>query len=561
MKLKTAYDIDQEYVFSLIPELPEDIDTWIDENPMYSEQYLFTCRIDGKKYGYCTHCKTDSPLSPELYRTVDQKVLDNYRAKHNQAGTCPNCGVPVVFKDDGRGRKYLIKFGYFTIAQPLADGGVMLRSFYVRKCLGGDYRAAQNELSEHIRIYYNNGVAAGYQRSWSGCFIPQQGDYYEEYSELYTAWNKLKKVPVPNPHRGNIYNSASFGTACRGFSGQEWKDTVFRYACADRAMEFLHENRDWHRAEENIVRYLELYLKYPVLTERLMKQGFEKIVFEKALCEADSRGLINWNKETVSDAFKGMTKDELKQVQGSSTAQLALFRLCKTGKASAKTREWLNSRHIYSGEAMQLIRITKHVPLNKVIKYMRSRSRKKQHLGIGDYSDYLNQCIQIGLDLTNPCILYPEDFQKAHNENTQLLAGIKARKEAEKMKEQDKAFGRRYRLLCKKYAFENDTLLLRPASGKAELLIEGKTLNHCVYTNYADSYISGRTLICVIRKKSDPEKPFYTLEYSTSSKTVLQCRGFRNCSMTDEVKAFCESWKEFLETEKNKKKQPLPIGA
>lgn len=560
MKLKTACDVNQDQIFSLIPELPEDINKWIDENPMLKEQYLFTYQIRGKKYGYCTHCKTESPLSPELYQTVDQKVLDNYQTKHNQKGVCPDCGIPVIFKDSGRGRKYLIKFGYFTIAQPLADGGVMLRSFYVRKLLSGDYRTAENELSEHIRIYYNNGVAAGYQRSWSGCFIPQQGDYYEKYSAYYTTWNELKKIPIPNPHRGGIYNSASFGTAFHGFSDQKWKDTVFKYACADRAMEFLRENRDWHRTEENIVKYLELYLKYPVLTERLMKQGFEKIVFEKALCAADSRGLINWNKETISEAFKGMTKDELRQVRGNGTAQLALFQLCKNGKASAKTREWLND-HCISDEAIKLIRITKHVPLNKIIKYMRSRGRKKQHLSIGDYSDYLNQCIQIGLDLTNPCILYPENFQKAHNENTQLLAEIKAKKEADKMKEEDKDFERRYRLLCKKYAFENDSLLLRPASGKAELLIEGKMLNHCVYTNYADCYISGRTLICVIRQKVKPDQPYYTLEYSPSSKTVIQCRGFRNCAMTDEVKAFCESWKVFLEKKKNKRKQPLPIGA
>lgn len=31
MKLKTAYDVDQEQIFSLIPELPDDIGTWIDE--------------------------------------------------------------------------------------------------------------------------------------------------------------------------------------------------------------------------------------------------------------------------------------------------------------------------------------------------------------------------------------------------------------------------------------------------------------------------------------------------------------------------------------------------
>lgn len=32
MKLKTTYDVDQTD-FSLIPELPDDIGTWIDEKP------------------------------------------------------------------------------------------------------------------------------------------------------------------------------------------------------------------------------------------------------------------------------------------------------------------------------------------------------------------------------------------------------------------------------------------------------------------------------------------------------------------------------------------------
>lgn len=559
MKLKTAYDIDQDQVFSLIPELPEDIDKWIDENPMYSEQYFFTFRVDGKKYGYCTHCKTESPLSPELYRTVDQKIMDNYRTKHNQKGVCPNCGIPVVFKDDGRGRKYLVKFGYFTIAQPLADGGLMLRSFYVRKLLE-DYRTAQNELSEHIRIYYNIGIAAGYQRSWSGCFIPQQGDYYEKYSAYYTSWNELEKVPVPNPHRGNIYQSESFGTACRGFSAQDMKDTVFKYACVDRAMDFLHESRDWHRTKESIVRYLELYLKYPVLTERLMKQGFEKIVFEKVLNIEDSRGVINWNRQDAAGALK-LTKDDVRAVEGQNTLQLALYQLNKAQKASKETRAWIEKNIDCSCEARMLKKLTRYAPLNRIIKYLRAQKKKKQCVQIRDYDDYILQCTGIGLDLTNACVLFPENFQKAHNENTQLLATIKVQKEAEEMKEEDKAFGRRYKMLCKKYAFETDDLFIRPASGKAELLIEGKTLNHCVYTNYADCYISGRTLICVIRQKKQPETPFYTLEYSPSSKTIIQCRGFRNCAMTDEVKSFCESWKKSLETKIDTKKQSVPIGA
>lgn len=57
----------------------------------------------------------------------------------------------------------------FTIAQPVfrRRGGVCPVVF-VRKTFAGDYRTAENELSEHLRIYYNTlGIAACYQqRSW-----------------------------------------------------------------------------------------------------------------------------------------------------------------------------------------------------------------------------------------------------------------------------------------------------------------------------------------------------------------------------------------------------------
>ena len=142
-----------------------------------------------------------------------------------------------------------------------------------------------------------------------------------------------------------------------------------------------------------------------------------------------------------------------------------------------------------------------------------------------------------------------------------MLTELKARKEAEKLKEEDKTFLKKYKALCKKYAFENETFLLRPASGKAELVIEGKTLNHCVYTNYADQYIAGKTLICVIRKKDQPDRPFYTLEYSPRSGAVTQCRGFRNCAMTADVKEFCNQWKAFLLSKTTEKKEKLPVGA
>ncbi len=542
MKIRTSADVDMEQIFSCIPPLPADIDQWIDDNLMAHARYFFTYRIGKTKYGYCTYCKTQSPVP-------------NTQIRHNEEGICPCCGKAVIFKDDGRGRKYLIKYGYFTIVQKLSNHGVILRSFYVRKNFQ-DYHNMKNELSEHLRIYYNCGVTACYQRIWASWHFPKAEDFYQAYSKLYTKWTPIRKIAVPDPYRGNAYRTTYVANAFYTMD-DSYEGTVFQYACIKSIFDYLHAKKV---NPAQISKYMELYIKYPVLTERLVKQGFISIALEKAIGDWDSRGIINWNKETVTSALK-LTKFELKAVKGKNTKDLAIYQICKMFKASKESYEWIKKNVRYSDDVRVLKKLAEKTALNKIIKYIRWGKKKKQNIFLSDYADYISQCNQLSLDLTNPCILYPQDFQKAHSENSQLLTELKARKEAEKLKEEDKTFLKKYKALCKKYAFENETFLLRPASGKAELVIEGKTLNHCVYTNYADQYIAGKTLICVIRKKDQPDRPFYTLEYSPRSGAVTQCRGFRNCAMTADVKEFCNQWKAFLLSKTTEKKEKLPVGA
>ncbi len=63
----------------------------------------------------------------------------------------------------------------------------------------------------------------------------------------------------------------------------------------------------------------------------------------------------------------------------------------------------------------------------------------------------------------------------------------------------------------------------------------------------------GQTMTFSIQQKAAPEKPYYTLEWHGR---VVQCRGFRNCEMTPEIKAFVEIFeKKMAEYEAAPKKQ------
>ena len=84
---------------------------------------------------------------------------------------------------------------------------------------------------------------------------------------------------------------------------------------------------------------------------------------------------------------------------------------------------------------------------------------------------------------------------------------------------------------------------------------EGTALHHCVYTNYSDKYIKGETDILLIRRLSDPTKPYYTVEYTNN--IVIQCRTAYNESATDEVNNFLNKWQAYLKTTNTKLKKEV----
>jgi len=63
--------------------------------------------------------------------------------------------------------------------------------------------------------------------------------------------------------------------------------------------------------------------------------------------------------------------------------------------------------------------------------------------------------------------------------------------------------------------------------------------------------VKGETAIFFVRKLEEPDKPYYTLEWKDHK--VVQCRGFHNCDMTPEVKAFTEIFGEQMKEYETRK--------
>ena len=82
--------------------------------------------------------------------------------------------------------------------------------------------------------------------------------------------------------------------------------------------------------------------------------------------------------------------------------------------------------------------------------------------------------------------------------------------------------------------YDDDNYLIRLPKDEDEICKEGMSLHHCV-GGYAHEHSIGSTTIMFLRKKSEPDKPFYTIEVEigvadgkVAGLRIRQIHGFGN---------------------------------
>lgn len=498
-----------------IDGLPKKVDKWIDESVLKYSRYLFTYREKGKRYGYCTHCHKDVVL--ELGRTYSAADVQNVNCKHKEIGFCPACKSTVEFRDSGRGRKYMYDQKYILFATKLRDGGILVRAGFVERDYRLDYTTVKTNFFEEYRIYYNTGVDAVWAKRWSYGFHGWE-----------LGWERMATIPEPSSRQPWYTNEKNYvENHYYGFNDETFKNTNLQYAQMSAYMENFGGNP---------CGWLDTYVKYPVLTEKLVKEGFIRL----AVNDSWTNGVVNRRAKTVSAAL-GLTKKELRELPEKTRDAVLYAQLAKKyGITPAQARKYA----AYSLTSIE--NVEKHLPFKKAVKYL-----DKQKEMIYTLCDYWNDCEKLNLDLKREDILLPPNLAQAHQRTIDALAEARRQKELEETREAQKKFEKHLKKLERDFDFESGALLIRPARSQAELIDEGSALHHCVAT-YAKKHLSGQTVIFFIRKKSEPDKPFYTLEYDPKTENITQCRGLHNCGKTPEVEAFVDAWSGYIRNKKKK---------
>ena len=324
-----------------------------------------------------------------------------------------------------------------------------------------------------------------------------------------------------------------------------WDKSILEGTTAENCKLDLYQDAGGKR----LVAYLSLWRKRPAV-ENLLVQGcgyfLAELIDRERNSGYDHGGIpklkdINW-KEKRPAQMLGLNKEEFRHMRRMrwNVEDLERYRLVKASGLPLKLPEDLHL--LRSRPAYEINRILEEGPLGDFWRILRYLEKQKESWST--LQDYWRMAREDGRDLEDSLVRWPRSLGASHASQIEERQAAEARKEAAKRAEQIAARAPLFQARAQeldKLSFALGGLMIRPCANEDELILEGKLLHHCVAT-YAKRYAESRTAILFIRRISEPDKPFFTLEFDEEKNMVRQNRGLRNCDRTPEVAAFETAW-------------------
>ena len=511
--------MDEDY--RLCPEaLPEGLIDYIRREVLPEDRVIIYKR--GNVNGICTVCGT-------------QVHARGRRFTQSAYATCPNCGARVIcVLEDGCAfaANYIENI---VAVQKGTDGEtVFFRQWLLHRDNSARWEHIEDFLQETVRYAIRGNKTAKWQKQGKESYYMRTERY--ELDE-WTRWQDNR-----------IYDGSYFFYT--GGIEEALRGTAMQYADLEGYLEERGHNK-------NPIYFLEYHARYPVI-EFLWKAGYRNIVHNRIFgMDRENRNAILWERKKLKECFKFPLRI-LKLMPPEEWSLNDIQRVNDLWeKYGGKVTDTEIRLVLQSKVDIQLwSRATTYANAGRILKYIKNQTDKrkeknpdKRSISQNDtaqaYRDYLQECEQLHLDLHDKEILFPKDLTAAHNRTMEQVKFEKNKADQEKFQ---KAVEK-----LEKFAWGEGEFFIRPAREQMELTAEGKALHHCV-GGYIKRMAEGETAIFFLRKVSEPDKPFYTLELQ--KKRVIQCRTEHNASYDrkPDVKKFVDMWMEKVVKKGGKKK-------
>ena len=273
--------------------------------------------------------------------------------------------------------------------------------------------------------------------------------------------------------------------------------------------------------DTNPIDYMERYLHTPQI-EMLTKLGMTDVVKELVSCRY---GIVYSQYATRPDVFLGINKDKVKLLI-EKKGNVNILKILQMERRLQQN--WTNQQieNLAEIDAVQgdieriLSMMTLQKALNQIAKYAgcefgtgcSSAMARIKHTAT-TYFDYLSMRAQLGYNMSNTVYQKPRKLEVAHNK---MMAEIDKKQVDKRMLEVAERYPlirKNYRKLRKRYFFEDENFIIRPARSAEEIVQEGRILHHCVGGDtYLKKHNEQKSIILFLRFKEEQETPYITVE-------------------------------------------------
>ncbi len=524
--------------FRDMPDVPDEELLEVRENFV---NYIFYRRERKAVHGRCSCCGKEM-IATRDHEACGDLLGDLWQAKDKETGECPFCGQEVVYRAVGRFKDFSALESYDNVIfiLPTQDGQTVFFRCYtvfanyhadgpVKLCFveKAHYRLSPGEWMMERRSFVI------YEPLLFDTLACYNGIYDEEYIG---PWEERKR-PC-DPWQPFMYYSPSYTF----MNMQRLRETFLRYSRVDDFNRVVPLRGRGYTASAwgstKLMAYLCYYAQYPSL-EIAMRTGGDEAARELIYAHRKNTAFINWRAQNPLEFWR-ISKEEYRATEGAD--RFSFFRECRQyfGRLPIGDLVLLHKEgELQARTFFEIMDILENERPSRVLKYCHAHN--KQYI---IYKDYLEAAREIGRDLTVHNVCYPKNLRAAHDEAVAARNYMKNEKKyaawEKKAREYAKSDAKRRRF----YDFAEGDFFVRVAKDGPEIVAEGNALCHCV-GGYVERHVTCKTTILFIRKRDEPNEPFYTVEMREGK--LQQVHGFRNCAISGAAKDFFDHWLLWLQ--------------
>ena len=493
-----------------VPQTPANLKRWADKHIM--PHYLFYDYNNGraKTQARCTYCEKFSVIK---------------RPKNNDVLRCPKCGQKVIAKAQGKRAAYHEDRETCQVIRQISPHELVVRIYKLYWSYARGKDTAGKSAYEVMRIFV---------RSDDGKKAIVEPYYYDSGYDSVTRW------------RRGYHPGALFGMEC--FISEETGEIYLpglEKALQGTAWEYCALRQFYERTaiSMQVSHYLKMYLRHPLLVERLTKVGFENIVADVVYRHGFSDALDEMQART--NRILRVEKQDVSVLQEQKVGVSLLKKYQAYVAIHLRGRAELFQWQLHNEVSEIPTDIFQYMTAEKFMRYIDAQfpiyCETRPANGYRDptmetlvitYVDYLHMCRRQAYDMKDKSVLFPKNCAAAHDREAERIQKIN---DAQK----NKAFGMAYAGFARKAVLSNEELQIVCPQRANDLVDEGKALHHCV-GNYIDKVAEGRCLIVFVRRVEELKKPYVTVEVRDGK--IAQIHGDHNSKPTEEVQKFIDLW-------------------